>query len=283
MPRHVFDRCGLAALTDLGSHEWRELFAHMESEQSRFLAEEARFRSAAYPWPRDPLHTWSRVWEYPYAFHHLRARFAGAGTANAHVVDLGSGVTFFPFALARLGFHVTCVDVDSVCERDLGRATAVVGHAPGRIDFRLTDGSALPFEDSSIDGLYCVSVLEHIPRCDQVIAEIHRVLKPDGLLVLTIDLDLRGDAAIGVESRRRLRTDLEERFSFLQPDMTVHPADMLHSMGGPFPLSQPPLYLRLPVMAVRELKRRLLGVDVRPLPPPRLAVEAYVMHKVDNS
>jgi hypothetical protein len=62
---HPFDRSGLAALSDLQTEEWRELFTSLEDQQREFLAKEEAFRSADYPWPRDPLHTWSRVWEYP--------------------------------------------------------------------------------------------------------------------------------------------------------------------------------------------------------------------------
>ncbi len=275
MPDHVFDRSGLAALSDLDSREAKALFAHLEGEQARFLKEEARFRGTGdYPWPKDPLHTWSRCWEYPYAFHHLRTQFAAGGTTGAHVADLGSGVTFFPFALARLGFHVTCVDVDPVVERDLGRAVPVVEHAPGKIDFKLTDGDSLPFEDASLDGLYCISVLEHMPRFDRVIAETERVLKPGGLLVVTIDLILQGDGAIGREGRAKLRADLEGRFRFVHPDVTIHPTDMLRSVTGPYALPDLPRLMQ--VAAQSERARRLLG---KHLTPPRLAVEAYVMRK----
>ena len=70
---HPFDRSGLATLSDIETAEWRELYAVMEKEQAEVLAQESRFRSLEYKWPRDPLHNWSRVWEYPYVYHHLRA------------------------------------------------------------------------------------------------------------------------------------------------------------------------------------------------------------------
>jgi len=38
----------------------------------------------------------------------------------------------------------------------------------------------LPFKDSSFDAVVCISILEHIPRPQQAIAELHRVLKPGG-------------------------------------------------------------------------------------------------------
>lgn len=274
----VFDRCGLAALSDLTSARWRELIDVLELAQRSFLDRQALFRSPEYKWPLDPLHTWSRVWEYPYAYHHLQRLASGVHATQPRVADLGSGVTFFPFALAPLGLRVTCVDIDPVAERDLARAVAAIPHSPGQIDFRLTDGSRLPFEDASLDAIYCISVLEHIPNFDAVVADIERVLVPGGLLVLTIDLDLRGDAAIGVAERSRLVGFLDRHFARLFPDVTVHPADVLHSLAGPYPMPKRSLPLKALSLVRRELQKRVQGT-ADPIPPPRLAAEGLVLTK----
>ena len=274
----MFDRCGLATLSDLQTDRWRQLFGALESAQRSFLDRQHLFRSPEYPWPRDPLHTWSRVWEYPYAYHHLQRLLSAPGGRAPKIADLGSGVTFFPFALAQLGFQVSCVDVDPTCDRDLARAASVFPHAPGSVEFRLTDGSRLPFEDASLDGLYCISVLEHIPNFDAVVADIGRVLVPGGLLVLTIDLDLRGDAAIGVSDRRRLVEYIDRHFERVCPDVTVHPADVLHSLAGPYPLPRPTLPGRAVGLVRRELQRLARGA-ADPLPPPQLAAEGFVLRR----
>lgn len=51
-PASVFQRSGLAALSDLETPLWRELFACLEREQDLFLAHESGFRSAEYLWLR---------------------------------------------------------------------------------------------------------------------------------------------------------------------------------------------------------------------------------------
>jgi len=235
LPSHPFDRGGLAALSDLRTSEWQELFGFLEQEQAAFLEQEAKFRSPEYKWPRDPLHTWSRVWEYPYVYYHLRKWKKGLPRSNQpRVVDLGSGVTFFPFSVARLGFHVICTDVDPICKKDLAHAAQCVNHDPGQVDFRLTDGLTLPFGDGEADALYCVSVLEHIPHFETMIQEIARILKPGGLVVVTVDLDLRGDAEFGVESHKILAAALRRHFAHLYPEVTIHPADLLHSSSAPY-------------------------------------------------
>ena len=61
--------------------------------------------------------------------------------------------------------------------------------APG-MDGRLTwingDGLRLPFPDASFERVICSEVLEHIPDYRGVLAEIRRVLKPGGLLAVSV-------------------------------------------------------------------------------------------------
>lgn len=44
------------------------------------------------------------------------------------------------------------------------------------------DGHDLPFEDGSFDGVVAQALLEHVVDPQRCVAEIHRVLKPDGLV-----------------------------------------------------------------------------------------------------
>ena len=271
---HVFDRSGLAAISDLQSEQWEIIFRQLEQSQSQFLAREAEYRSPEYKWPRDPLHTWSRVWEYPYTYHHLRQwRISQGNGQNLHVVDLGSGVTFFPFSIARLGYTVTCVDVDPVVATDLPRAVKALDPKPGSIRCKIYDGSRLPFADGEIDAVYCVSVLEHIPCFEATIAVIARVLKPGGLLVLTIDLDLRGDQAIGPEGYKRLTESLHKRLDYYRPVTTVHPVEVVTSVHSPFASPN----RSLPGYIMREAVRRVLGRRPASRVPFQLAVEGMVL------
>lgn len=277
---HPFDRSGLAALSDLQTAEWRQLYEIMERAQNEFLSREAEFRSAEYRWPRDPLHTWSRIWEYPYTYHHLREwRKSWVHERIPLVVDFGSGVTFFPFSVARLGCKVVCTDVDKVCQKDLLRAAELVNVGSGSVEFRLGQLTALPFEDAEIDALYSVSVLEHIADPVPIVLELARALKPGAPLFLTIDLDLRGDSDIGIEGLRRLKLALSEHFDCVVLDQTVHPADILSSDTGPFPLYVP-RGLDLLLFHMRQSARRLIKGRKRvPAVPFRLAVAGFAFKK----
>lgn len=48
------------------------------------------------------------------------------------------------------------------------------------------DATQLPFADHSFDKIICSEVLEHIPNYQGVLAEIERILKPGGLLAITV-------------------------------------------------------------------------------------------------
>jgi SAM-dependent methyltransferase len=276
---HPFQRSGLAQLSDLATQEWQASFLQLETHQAQFLSKESEFRSADYKWPRDPLHTWSRLWEYPYAYHHLeRLRTEWREDRAPRIVDLGSGVTFFPFSLARLGYRVTCADIDPVCVTDIPRAARAVTATPGSVDACLIQGDRLPFADGEIDALYCISVLEHIPNPEQTLSEISRILKPGGLFILTIDLDLRGDSEIGVGPHRKLVPAIETCFEYECHDATVHPANVLASDNGP---------LRWPyesglsgaLLRAKQMVKWLLGRTHHPLLPFRLAVQAFALSK----
>lgn len=274
-----FDRSGIAALSDLETSEWAELFNELEGSQSSFLAKEQSFRSPEYKWPRDPLHWWSRVWEYPYVYHHLknwRKKFSLSQLPR--VVDLGSGVTFFPFSVARLGYSVICTDIDPICGKDLNRAAQCISSQPGIIDFMQTDGISLPFHNKEMDVVYCISVLEHITHFERIIQEIARVLSPGGLLLLTVDIDLRGGSQLGPSECKRLTSSLKEHFDYLHPETTIHPYDMLHSGSGPYAY-QKLIGRQLIKFIIINMAKMIIGERSTILYPFELAVHGLCMRR----
>jgi SAM-dependent methyltransferase len=233
---HPFDRAGLASLDDLHTQEWRELFGELEAQQGSFLAEESRFRSKGYRWVSDSLHTCIRVWEYPFVYHHLRTWGGRAARgAPARVVDLGSGVTFFPFAVANLGYEVVAVDMDPIGAVDYRRAVALLPLRRGSLCFECADAAATSLPTGCADCVYCVSVLEHVADAPSVVDEVARVLRPGGLFLLTFDVDLLGTSSIGPRLYRAVRAALSRSFDLVFPEITVHPMRVLTSDNSPYP------------------------------------------------
>jgi SAM-dependent methyltransferase len=134
-------------------------------------------------WVADPLGQWSRRWEYPFTLGGLTERF---GDQRITVLDAGSGVTFLPYLLAdRMRAEVHCCDHDTDLAEVFDRVNQ---RCAAPVTFAAADLRDLPYESASFDAVYCVSVLEHTDRRGDIVRELHRVLRPGGLLLLTFDL-----------------------------------------------------------------------------------------------
>jgi SAM-dependent methyltransferase len=71
-------------------------------------------------------------------------------------------------------------------ERYIGLDVPVSGHPPeGKRHDLLFDGNNIPVRAASVDGVLCTQVLEHTAQPAALLAEIRRVLKPGGALVMT--------------------------------------------------------------------------------------------------
>jgi SAM-dependent methyltransferase len=230
---NLFERSGYATLSDLRANGYRRLFEELEAVQGEFLKRAPAFRDPAYKWDTDTLHGWSRCWEYPFAYHHLlRERAKREGPFAA--ADFGSGSTFFPIAVARQGVDVLAFDNDPVCVADLRRAVSLLGAGVGTLQAE-RNGAKLPCGDAVVDLAYSISVLEHMPDPVPIVAELARIVRPGGMLLVTLDIDVEGAAGVAPEHFERLREELAAAFSFEYPERTVHHLDVLTSKNSPWP------------------------------------------------
>ncbi len=195
-------KAGIPSATDYRAVTASPDFAAMEAYSSRFLTVHApKLVQYAARWVADPLHQWSRQWEYPFVLSRLQAR-ATRGHLGA-VLDAGSGVTFFPFFVRSRfdGASVTC------CDSDAGLAAVYrqIGREDGSaVAFAAADLRSMPFGDSQLDAVYCISVLEHTDRYAEILGEFHRILKPGGMLVLTFDVSMDGRRDATIEAAEDL-------------------------------------------------------------------------------
>jgi SAM-dependent methyltransferase len=77
--------------------------------------------------------------------------------------------------LAEHGYEVVAIDV-AACPEEAAGVWPVVRY----------DGVRIPFPDRSFDIVFSSNTLEHIPGVEQFQAEIHRVLRTDGVAVHVI-------------------------------------------------------------------------------------------------
>jgi SAM-dependent methyltransferase len=71
-------------------------------------------------------------------------------------------------------------------EKYIGLDVAQSGNHEGKSNVDVFyDGKTIPFENNSIDGVFSSETFEHIFNLEEVLSEIRRVLKKDGLLLAT--------------------------------------------------------------------------------------------------
>lgn len=194
-------RQGIVVKSDYEDMLRGALFSRMKDWSDRFVAaNQPILEKYQHRWVRDPLHQWSRRWEYPFVYSELMAHAEKAPVTR--VVDAGSGFTFLPFLLKEsIGkVDVVCVDQDAQLDAFYSQAAC----ESGRPAFQQGSLAALDMAPSSVDVVYCVSVLEHTSNYDVILSEFWRVLKPGGRLVFTFDLSLDGFSDIPVEAAFKL-------------------------------------------------------------------------------
>ena len=106
------------------------------------------------------------------------------------VLDLGCGEGRHVIA-AYAAAPVQAVGVD-LSHRDLCTAQARAaeflqpGESGKQLDLAQASALCLPFPDASFDKVICSEVLEHIPDYRAALVEIRRVLKPGGMLCVSV-------------------------------------------------------------------------------------------------
>jgi SAM-dependent methyltransferase len=99
---------------------------------------------------------------------------AALGGGRSPVLDLGCGRGFWLRRIASAGLQVVGVEPDPARARMAGAVAPVVVAA----------GANLPLADASVGTVWCLHVLHHLDEPAAVLAEVRRVLRPDGRLLL---------------------------------------------------------------------------------------------------
>src|SRR5512135_2716132 len=119
---------------------------------------------------KDPVFDLERA----YADCHRIALSLAAPEPPGRALDLGAGQGALSHALKLRGCDVTAADVNTSQFKAEGVPCA-----------RLDLNRPLPFADRDFDLVMAVEVLEHLESPRAFLREIHRVLRPGGLAVIT--------------------------------------------------------------------------------------------------
>jgi len=132
------------------------------------------------------------TWEANYRTKAFRTRIRAFenGLGNGDLsekkwLDVGCGSGLLARWLAERGANVD--GIDGAHEMIRIAQSAARGHDyESRLRFQVSDIGALPFPDSSFDGVLCSSVLEYADVPESCLAEIARVTKTGGQLLISV-------------------------------------------------------------------------------------------------
>ncbi len=111
--------------------------------------------------------------------HTARYVFALPFVENKRVLDIACGTGYGLGFLKNTAKSVTGIDVDIVA------AKQARSECDEKASVLLGDGTNLPFDDGSFDVVTSFETLEHLHARTVFLTELKRVLKPNGLLILS--------------------------------------------------------------------------------------------------
>lgn len=114
------------------------------------------------------------------AEHRGRYWWAAQLAAGRDVLDAACGTGYGTAILANAGARsVSGIDLDPEAVAEARRACGE------RADLMVGDVRALPFDDASFDLVVCWETIEHVAEGERVLAEFRRVLRAEGLLLIS--------------------------------------------------------------------------------------------------
>ena len=114
-------------------------------------------------------------------------RAALGARSGDRILDVGCGPGFYITELLEaVGREGAVAGVDISADMLAVAAKRATGH--GNVEFHEADATSLPVPDASFERAVCVQVLEYVRDVPAALAEMHRVLRPGGrMLVWDVD------------------------------------------------------------------------------------------------
>ncbi len=158
--------------------------------------------------------------ERAYAAYKQRIGELLAPAAAGRYLDVGAGTGADALALASaFGVAVAGVDASTTMVEEARRR--------GLVDAHVADAHALPFGDASFDGAWADRTFQHLLHPDVALAELIRVVKPGGRLVIA-------DPDYDTQVLELPDQELSRRVLRFRADHALRNGTLAHRMSGLF-------------------------------------------------
>ena len=145
--------------------------------------------------------------------------------AGSRALEIGPGAGVMTVALAQRGFAVHAADTTPRL-LDVARDRVAAADVAPRVRLLLADAHRLPFADRGFSLVAALGMLPWLPSASLAVAEIARVLRPGGYLILNAD------------NSARLALLLDPRRNPALAPARLAARSLLHSAGIPRPAEQ---------------------------------------------
>ena len=124
----------------------------------------------------------------------------------------------------------------------------------------------MPFDDGSFDRVLAIHVLEHLPNLPAALAEIRRLLKPSGRLVVVIPCE--GGLAYSLARRISAQRIFEKRYGmsyrfFIESEHINVPREILEECAAHFAVVRRRYF---PLVVPLTVPNLVIGLELTPLP-----------------
>ena len=170
------------------------------------------------------------------------------------ILDVGCGEGLAEVAIGRLHLsQVQLVAVDESAAKVQQARQETLSHNQ-RVAFAAADAVRLPFASGSFDSTYCVAVLQYVADIEAAVAELARVTRPNGRVVV-------------------VEPDNATRFAYSSTGSGVRTFEAARSLFAALPPGRPGIDARVgPTMPERFIRNGIEPVEVRVFP----VVQSYI-------
>ena len=105
----------------------------------------------------------------------------GGSHSGRAVLDVGSGEGYGAALLARVARTVVGIDI---APEAIDHARKTYGDVPN-LGITISDAECLPVSSASVDIVTCFEVIEHVQHPIELLEEVRRALRPDGVFIVS--------------------------------------------------------------------------------------------------